>query len=44
MGFHKGVMNSNCGKFAGKKVINYETNEELSYNKEDMLNPWFVVK
>ncbi|MBW2982263.1 3'(2'),5'-bisphosphate nucleotidase CysQ [Candidatus Woesearchaeota archaeon] len=30
--------------FAGKKVINYETNEELLYNKENLLNPWFIVK
>jgi 3'(2'), 5'-bisphosphate nucleotidase len=31
-------------KFAGKKVINYETNKELIYNKENLLNPWFMVK
>ena len=31
-------------KFAGKKVINYETNEELIYNKQNLMNPWFVVK
>jgi len=28
---------SNC------KVYNYETGHELKYNKENMLNPWFVV-
>lgn len=31
-------------KFTGKKVTNYETNEELTYNKENLLNPWFIVK
>lgn len=25
------------------KVYNYETGSELKYNKENMLNPWFVV-
>lgn len=29
---------------AGKKVFRYDTNEELIYNKENILNPWFVVK
>ncbi|HQI89525.1 MAG TPA: 3'(2'),5'-bisphosphate nucleotidase CysQ [Tenuifilum sp.] len=28
---------------AGFKVITYETGERLSYNKEDLVNPWFVV-
>ena len=31
-------------KFAGCKVYNYETNNELKYNKENLLNPWFVVE
>lgn len=31
-------------KFAGRNVINYETNKELNYNKENLLNPWFIVK
>ncbi len=31
-------------KFAGCKVYNYETNDELKYNKENLLNPWFVVE
>jgi 3'(2'), 5'-bisphosphate nucleotidase len=31
-------------KFAGCKVYNYENNEELKYNKENLLNPWFVVE
>ena len=28
---------------AGCKVLQYETNEPLTYNKENLLNPWFVV-
>jgi len=28
---------------AGCKVLQYDTNEPLIYNKEDLLNPWFVV-
>jgi 3'(2'), 5'-bisphosphate nucleotidase len=28
---------------AGGKVINAETNQELIYNKEKLLNPWFIV-
>jgi len=31
-------------KFAGCKVYNYESNDELKYNKENLLNPWFVVE
>lgn len=31
-------------KFAGCNVYNYETREELAYNKENLLNPWFVVE
>lgn len=30
--------------YAGKKVINYETKEPLIYNKENLLNPWFIVE
>lgn len=29
---------------SGKKVINFETDKELEYNKENLLNPWFIVK
>lgn len=29
---------------AGKKVLEYETDKALKYNKENLLNPWFVVK
>ena len=29
---------------AGMLVLNYETGERLAYNKENLLNPWFIVK
>lgn len=29
---------------AGRRVLNWETREPLQYNKEDLLNPWFVVE
>ncbi len=29
---------------AGFKVLTYETQERMSYNKEELLNPWFLVK
>ena len=29
---------------AGKKVFNHETGEPLIYNKESLLNPWFIVE
>jgi 3'(2'), 5'-bisphosphate nucleotidase len=31
-------------KFAGCTVYNYETKKEVVYNKENLLNPWFVVE
>jgi 3'(2'), 5'-bisphosphate nucleotidase len=31
-------------KFAGKKIVQYENNENLVYNKENLLNPWFIVE
>lgn len=31
-------------KFAGCSVYNYETKNEVVYNKEKLLNPWFVVE
>ena len=31
-------------KFAGCNVYDYTTNTELQYNKENLLNPWFVVE
>lgn len=30
-------------KYAGYKVINAETGESVKYNKENLLNPWFIV-
>lgn len=29
---------------AGKQVLNFETRQPLQYNKENLLNPWFLVK
>lgn len=29
---------------AGKMTYQFETNELVVYNKEDLLNPWFVVR
>lgn len=29
---------------SGGTVVNTETNERISYNKENLLNPWFIVK
>ena len=29
---------------AGRQVLNAETREELSYNKENLLNPFFIVE
>ena len=31
-------------KFAGCNVYDYKTGNELQYNKENLLNPWFVVE
>ena len=28
----------------GRKVLNFETHQPLHYNKENLLNPWFVVE
>lgn len=30
-------------KFAGAKVLQANTDNEMVYNKEDLLNPWFIV-
>ena len=30
-------------EFSGGKVFKYDTEEPLGYNKENLLNPWFVV-
>ena len=29
---------------SGKKVYEYGTDRQLKYNKENLLNPWFIVK
>ena len=29
---------------AGRRVVAYGTNESLTYNKEDLLNPFFIVE
>ena len=29
---------------SGKKVYKYGTDDQLIYNKEDLLNPWFIVE
>jgi 3'(2'), 5'-bisphosphate nucleotidase len=29
---------------AGRKIVEYGTDRELTYNKEDLLNPWFIVE
>ncbi len=31
-------------EYAGCMVLHYDTTEPLHYNKENLLNPWFVVK
>jgi 3'(2'), 5'-bisphosphate nucleotidase len=31
-------------KYAGCSVYSWETNMELTYNKENLLNPWFIVE
>jgi 3'(2'), 5'-bisphosphate nucleotidase len=31
-------------KFTGKKIVQYENNKPLVYNKENLLNPWFIVE
>jgi 3'(2'), 5'-bisphosphate nucleotidase len=31
-------------KFSGKNVYDFSTNKELRYNKENLLNPYFIVK
>ena len=30
--------------FSGKKIYQFESDKELVYNKENLLNPWFIVK
>jgi 3'(2'), 5'-bisphosphate nucleotidase len=30
-------------KYAGNLVLDYDTREEMEYNKENLLNPWFIA-
>lgn len=30
--------------YAGRNVINHQTGQPLTYNKENLLNPWFIVE
>jgi 3'(2'), 5'-bisphosphate nucleotidase len=31
-------------KFTGKEIVQFENNKPLLYNKQNLLNPWFVVR
>jgi 3'(2'), 5'-bisphosphate nucleotidase len=31
-------------EYAGASVHRYDTSKPLIYNKEDLLNPWFIVQ
>jgi 3'(2'), 5'-bisphosphate nucleotidase len=31
-------------KFAGKEILQFENKKPLIYNKENLLNPWFIVQ
>ncbi|MCF8334374.1 MAG: 3'(2'),5'-bisphosphate nucleotidase CysQ, partial [Bacteroidales bacterium] len=31
-------------RIAGADVLNHDTGNELTYNKEDLRNPWFLVE
>ena len=31
-------------KMAGFSVLQYNSDKELIYNKEELLNPWFLVE
>ena len=31
-------------KFSGKNIYEFNSNKELKYNKENLVNPWFIVK
>jgi 3'(2'), 5'-bisphosphate nucleotidase len=31
-------------KFAGKEIVQFENKKPLVYNKQNLLNPWFVVE
>ena len=31
-------------EYAGAKMLNFKTGEPLKYNRDDILNPWFIVR
>jgi 3'(2'), 5'-bisphosphate nucleotidase len=31
-------------RFAGAQVVRADNGEELVYNKEELMNPWFIVR
>ena len=31
-------------KYAGFEINQYNTEDEVVYNKKDLLNPWFLVR
>jgi 3'(2'), 5'-bisphosphate nucleotidase len=31
-------------KFTGKEIVQFENKKPLLYNKQNLLNPWFVVR
>jgi 3'(2'), 5'-bisphosphate nucleotidase len=31
-------------EYAGAKLLNFKTGEPLRYNRDDLLNPWFIVR
>jgi len=31
-------------KYAGKEIVSVDTNAPLTYNKENLLNPFFIVR
>ena len=31
-------------KYAGKKLIDFKTKQEMVYNRESLTNNWFIVK
>jgi 3'(2'), 5'-bisphosphate nucleotidase len=31
-------------QYAGTRIYEYESGETLRYNKENLLNPWFIIE
>ena len=31
-------------KYSGKRIFKFNTNDELTYNKESLLNPFFITE